>query len=62
MNVLLTILSMGLLFAGFVAMGYAFEIPGLELVLFVLGLVLVTVAILLPIEIGYRGRRAASTD
>lgn len=51
MNVIAFIVALGLFIGGLVIMGYAFFVPGFELVMFLGGILLSSLGVALPIHI-----------
>lgn len=50
MNILMFFVSFGLLIASFWLMGVAFTVPGLELVIFLAGILVTTISFAIPVR------------
>lgn len=57
MNVIRLILTMSLFVGGLVLMGYSFDTPGFEAIMFLVGLLVLCVSVALTVEFGLRERR-----
>ncbi|MDI2097746.1 hypothetical protein [Ruicaihuangia caeni] len=57
MNILIAIVSIIIFIGGLLLMGYAFDTPGLELIMFLGGILAVTFSVLIPTQLLNRPER-----